>query len=347
MSIELRVAGKDEQDKWDAIVEVSKQGTIFHNWNWMKIVEKHTKSKLYPIIGFKGTTIIGIYPLFYQKKFSFKSVFSPPPKVAVPYLGPVIVDYNKLKQRKKESIFIEFQKKVDEFIKSELKPYYTLISSPPNLPDSRPFKWTGYQVEPKYNYIIDLSKGENYVWEQFKRNLRNDISRAKSREIFVESGFKEEIEWIYDAIAMRYIEQSRVVPISKKYLLDLHESFYPQNMKIFVAKYNETVIGGIINIYYKNKITNWLGNTRANVGGISPNELLHWNAIKWAIEHDLKYYELIGANTERLCHYKSKYNPDLSICFSAKKYSSIMSEWAETAYFNILKPVSEQIKLIK
>ena len=137
-----------------------------------------------------------------------------------------------------------------------------------------------------------------------------------------------------------------MISVSKKYLLDLYDSFYPRNLKIFVIKYNGEFIGGAIKIRYKNMLLSWIGHAKTILRG-TPNELLHWNAIKWAIEHDLKYYELIGANTERLCHYKSKYNPDLSICFSAKKYSSTMSEWAETGYFKILKPVSEQIKLIK
>lgn len=347
MRIELRIAEEDEREKWDALVETSPQGTIFHTWKWLKIMEKHTKSMLYPIIGMKGTTPIGIYPVFYLKNIFFKSVFSPPPWVSVPYLGPVIVDYDELKQDKKEAVFIEFQRKVDAFIQSELKTYFTLISSPPGLLDARPFKRSGYQVEPIYNYIIDLSKGEDYVWEQFKRNLRNDISRAKSREIFVEDGSKDELEWIINAIVTRYEEQNKVTSTSKEYIFDLYKAFYPQNMKIFVAKYNGELIGGIINIYYKNEILNWLGNVKASVEGISPNELLHWEAIKWAIEHDLKYYELIGANTERLCHYKSKYNPDLLICFSAKKYSSIISKLAETAYFKILKPMSAKIKLKK
>lgn len=339
MNIELEIAGEDERDKWDTLVETSPHGTIFHTWEWLKIMEKHMKSRLYPVIGLKGTTMIGIYPLFFLKNYFFKSVFSPPPWVSVPYLGPVIADYNKLKQDRKESIFIEFQKEVDYFIKSELKPYYTQISSPPGLLDARPFKWTGYHIEPIYNYIIDLSKGVDYVWEQFKKNIRQNISRAIRRGISVEEGSKDDLEWIYETFTKRYEEQGRKVSISKRYLLDLYDFFHPQNMKIFVAKYNSELVGGMVDIYYKDKVVSWLGNTKANVENVSPNELLQWGAIKYAIEHGLKYYEEMGANTERLCYYKSKYNPNLSICFSGKKYSSPVSKLAEIAYFKVLKPV--------
>jgi hypothetical protein len=48
MNIELRVAEKNEGKSWDRMVEASTYGTIFHTWKWLKIIEKHTKSKLYP-----------------------------------------------------------------------------------------------------------------------------------------------------------------------------------------------------------------------------------------------------------------------------------------------------------
>jgi len=327
--MEIKIGTREE---WSKLEENLRDGTIFHTWIWLKIVEKHTKSKFYPIIGLKGSTPIGIYPLFYLKNFLFRSVFSPPPWVSVPYLGPAIVDYDKLKQDKKESVFIEFQREVDAFIKSKFKPHHTRIKSPPGLLDARPFKWTGYHVEPVYNYRIDLSKGKDYVWGQFKKHLRQNINRAKNRGFYVEEGSKEELEWIYETIATRYEKQDRVISIPKKYLYDLYNAFYPQNMKIFVAKYNGEVVSGMVDIYYKEKVLSWLGNGKANVEGVSPNELLQWESIKYAIEHGLKHYEEMGANTERLCRYKSKYNPDLSIYFSAKKYSSIIPRLAEIVY---------------
>jgi len=344
MSIKLRVTEEDERDKWDAMVEASPHGAIFHTWKWLKIMEKHTGSKLYPLIGLKGTTPIGVFPLFYQKKFLIKAVFSPPPNMAIHHLGPLLVDYDNLKQDKKESIFIEFQKQVDDFISSELKPNYIHISSPSGLLDSRPFKWTGYQVEPMYNYLIDLSKGKDYVWGQFKKRLRQNINRAEKRGISIEEGSKEELEMIYDSFIARYEEQHKIPSLSKGYLLDLYEVFSPKNLNIFIAKYKEEFAGGIIDIYYKDKVVSWLGNAKANVDGISPNEIVQWEAIKWAIEHGFKYYEELGGNTPRLCPFKTKYNPNLSIYFSAKKYSSFFIKQLETVYRQMFKPVYEKLK---
>ena len=122
MEIDLKIAAEDEAAVWDKIVDSSPHSTIFHTWKWLKITEKHSRSRLYPVMGYKGTTVIGIYPLFFQKMFGISCVFSPPPATAVPFLGPIIVGYDALKQNKKESVFLNFQKSIDEFIFSELNP---------------------------------------------------------------------------------------------------------------------------------------------------------------------------------------------------------------------------------
>lgn len=346
MVIELKIAKGKDREEWDRLVESSPHGTIFHTWKWLKITEKHTKSKLYPIIGYKGTTPIGIFPLFYQKKFLVKTVFSPPPHTGIPHLGPALVDYDKLKQDKKESVFIEFQKQVDEFIYSKIKPNYVFISSSPGLIDSRPFKWTGYQVEPVYDYLVDLGKGMDYVWKEFKKPLRDDIKKAEKSGVCMEEGSKEELCFVYDSSVRRYQEQSKMINLPLEYLLDLYDSFYPRNLRIFVARYHEELVGGIIATCYRDKISFWIGAAKPNLRNISPNDLVQWEAMKWASEQGFRYYEEIGAGVERLCRYKSKYNPDLSVYFSVRKYSSFMFKWLETSYIQILKPIYAKFKLM-
>jgi len=73
--VELKIAKNEDSEAWNNIVENSPQGTIFHTWKWLKIVEKHTNSKLYPIIGYKGTEPVGVYPLFFVKKKGIRLVF--------------------------------------------------------------------------------------------------------------------------------------------------------------------------------------------------------------------------------------------------------------------------------
>jgi len=350
--VELKVGREEDAELWDRLVESSPHGTIFHTWKWLKIAEKHTNSRLYPLIGYKGTEPVGIFPLFFQRKTFLKMVFSPPPHTAIPYLGPVLVNYDKLKQHKKENSFLEFQREVDRFLKDKLRAEYVYISLPPGLSEPRPFKWTGYEVEPAYGYLNDLSNGIDNLWKNFEKKLRGDIERGKRRGITVEEGDKEEVGIIYDLLLDRYAEQNKIVTVPKEYLFDVYDSFF-QNIKVFVAKYKGEIVSGLIDIHgtdihNRDRAATWIGNPRPKFKiSPSPNDLLTWEAMKYACEHGFKYYETIGtAGDERLHNYYSKFNPELLVRFSMRKYSSFIPKLMEMAYIKT-KPVYWRIKFIK
>jgi len=346
MSITLEIT--KDKELWNKLVEKSPHGTLFHTWKFLKIVEKHTNSKLYPIIGMKGTTPVGIYPLFLQKKFFLRLVFSPPPHVAVPYLGPAFIDYDKLKQSKKESIFVEFQEEVDEFLEYELSADYVSVYTPPNLPDSRPFRWSNYNIAPLYGYITKLNKDYNHIWKKLKKNLRRSIKKTKERgNVTISDGSKHELNILYELLTERYRVQGKVVKVSKDYLIDVFNLLHPNNMEIVIATYNNEIVTGVINLLYKSRLSSWIGSPKPNLMGIGVTDLVHWEIIKNACKRGLKEYEEVGAGTERLCKYKSKFNPELFVHFSCKRYISIKSNLAESLYFNILKPVHTKIKLLK
>jgi len=332
MEIELKIA-KDEKE-WDELVNRSPHGYIFHTWRWLKIVEKHTNSRLYPLIGMKGNTPIGIYPLFYFKKKGVKLALSPPPKSLLLYMGPALVDFEKMKQSRRESLLVEFQHAVDNFIASDLRCNYVRIRTPPGFIDTRPLRWSGYDVEPLYTYMIDLSKGVEHLWRGLSRKLRVSIERAKREGVSVESGDKEDLEFLRTSLYARFEEQG-LKPSKdyyKDYLSELYDAFYPQNMKIFIAKYKGERMGGLVVLCYKSWSALWIGVPKTNLRGIYPNDLAQWEAIRWACSHGLRVYEEIDAGDDpRLRHFKAKFNPEPAIWFSAVKYSSPLFKVLEKA----------------
>ena len=325
MNIEVRKVEKERIEDWNKVANSSPHSTLFHTWEWLKIAEKQTNSKLYPLIGYKGTEPIGIYPLFLIKKKGVKLVFSPPSNALLLYLGPAFLNFDRMKQSRRESLFTDFQTEVDEFITSELKGNYTRIRIAPGLLDSRPLRWSGYEVDPFYTYVIDISKGVDYVWTGLNRKLRVSIEKTKREGVSVEMGDKEDLEFIRSSLATRFEEQGFKPrkDYYKAYLADLYNAFYPENMNIFVAKYKGERVGGLVVLYYKDWSALWIGIPKTELKGIYPNDLAQWEAIKWACEHGFKFYEEMDAGDDpRLRHFKAKFNPELAPWFSATKYSS-------------------------
>ena len=342
MTIDLKIASEKDAEEWDTLVESSPHGTLFHTWKWLKIMEKNSGSKLYPMIGYKGGEIIGIFPLFQKNKKILRGVYSPIGGVETLYQGPVLVEKSK-RQSKKESEFTEFIKQIDQFILAILKSNYISLSSPPGLFDCRAFKWNGYQAEPRYTYVIDLTDGEEEVWNSFNKQHRNDIKRVNKKGIYIEEGFsKEDVGNIYNLLLKRRTEQGIPTTSSEEYLLDIYNSFYPENLKIFVAKFDNRIVSGLFSILYKNKASIWVGTPRSIVNGTSPNDLLIWEAIRYACDHGFEYYEEIGANSKKLCKFKSKFNPDPVIYFSYRKYSPFVKYLLKPLY-QIVKPKLKEI----
>ena len=329
MNIEVKIAENEELKNWNALIEASPYGTIFHTLDWLRIAEKHTNSKLYPLIGLKGEKIIGLFPIFYEEKGPLKMVFSPPPKVGIPYMGPVLLDYEKLKQEKKESLIVNFVAGVDKYIQNIFKPHYTYFTLPPGLIDCRPFKWLGYQAKPVYSYLLDISVGLSDLESDFSIQARRNVKKAEKDELNLELGSEEELELLYNRLYDRYAKQGRNIPISKGYLLDVFNRFFPENFKVFVVWLRDEIVSSGVKLCYKDRIIDWIGQPKTTMR--TANDFLHWGVMKWGFEHKFSYYEILGANTQSICQFKSKFNPCLELYFEIKK-STITGIVAEKIY---------------
>jgi len=329
MTIELKIADEKDAEEWNKLVDISPHGTIFHTWKWLKIAEKYTSFKLYPIIGYKGTEPIGIFPLFYQRKALLKMVFSPPPHAAIPYLGPLLVEYDELKQNKKEDNLTGFQNSANLFIYKELRANYININLPLGLIDARPFIWGGYSADPNYHYSFDLSLGKSVLWQSLKKQTRKNIKNAVDKVELTE-GKSTDLRFIYSSLERRYKEQNRVFGESFDYINDVYLN-YSNNLQILMAKIDGEPIATLVNIFYKDKMLSWVGNAKTNLSGVYPNDLLMWKSIEYGCGEGYQIFYEIGANTPRLAQYKSNFNPSLVVGFTIKK-SSPITKVIERAY---------------
>ena len=333
--MELKVIGESEKEIWDRVVFESPQGTLFHTWKWLKIVEDYSKkivlgktykAQLFPLMVFEKSEIVGILPVFLYDIPFFKTVLSPATGVENLYLGPVLHNPEKFNQNKQQTRLLEFQNQIDSFIKNTLKARFILIKTSPGLTDLRPFKWSGYEVEPQYTYELDLTIGKEKIWNEFSRRLKQDINQVKKNGISVEIGSRDDFEFIYDSLKKR-----ARINAEKEYILEIFDTFAPSNLTIFIVKHEDRKISGLAVICYKSKVWFWLGNPRMTDNGPSPNTLMFWEAINWAIEHGFENLEIIGADTRDLFSFKRKFG-GTPILFFKTRWLSPGFKSLESAY---------------
>jgi hypothetical protein len=324
----------ENKDVWDKFVDESCYGLLFHKWDFLKIMEKHTNYKLLQYGIYNGDTLICIFPLFFKKYNGLKTIFSPPPRTGVPNLGFVMSqEFDILKQNKKETYLNIVVREFNEEMK-KISPNYVSISLVPNFLDVRSFKWINYCEEAHFTYVIDLSISLDEIWNSLKKELRKQIKQAD--ELNLKLLKSDDVSVFYELEKKRYEGQGLRFPIiNKNYLEDLLKA-YPEYLGLFyLYDSDDEVIGIQICCEYKDRFMFWMGGVKPQKK-IHSNEYLTWEFIKKAKNAGYRKLEITGAGVKNICEFKSKFNPGLEIDFRLYKKDNF-GKFAEWVYLNILK----------
>lgn len=315
----------EDQEQWDSFILKSPFGHIFHLFDFLKIVERHTRFQLFPYGITQGEKLVAVIPLFYQKRYGLRFILSPPPKTAIPHLG-IVLDgsINTLNQTKKEHLLHQIS---DELI-SEIDSFSTnlvYISNPPDEIDFRNFLWRGYDLKPGYTYYLDLNPSIDEILGGFTRQRRQSIKKAEQQGFEVRTG--GDLSVLFHDLERRYREQGLSLPLtSKEYLADLHSTF-PDHFKLYTVEKEGTIEGLILTTRYKD-VKLWVG-----AGSV---ELLIWNIIRDAKRDGFPYCEFVGANTGNLCKFKNQFNPSLKVYYEIYNRDTI-GKISEYFYVHLMK----------
>jgi len=325
----------DDSILWDEFVDQSPYGTIFHKWGFLKTIEKHTGYTLLSYGMYVKNRLICIFPAFLKTNYGVNVVLSPPPRTGVPYMGFLMgSDYDALTQSGKEvrmkEMTQEVAKKLDEF-----SPIYVSFQLVPAFSDIRGFKWSGYSVEPLFTYYLPTDSSLDEIFKGFSRSTRNLVKKIIDNKFNMEMRESTDFAPFFEILSRRYGEQSMRFPlISIEYLEDLL-GLYPDNIKLYyVYDENKNIIGSNLAIIYKGKVVSWLGTPKPEVD-LPVNDLIFWELIKISKDTN-SVFEIGGADTERLCAFKSRFNPSLETNYRVFRRRNIgaVAEWV---YMNVYK----------
>ncbi|CAJ35720.1 GNAT family N-acetyltransferase [Methanocella arvoryzae] len=328
MTIELI----DDKQLWDDFVEASPYGLLFHRWEFLKLIEKHSGYKLLPYGVYLGNELICVFPLFLRKYPGLKMVFSPPPQTAVPYLGPVMTPaYDTIRQRSKEHYMSMVAGDIHEQI-DRISPGYTHFVWVPGLLDVRPFKWNGYSAESLFTYTIDLTRPLDEIWKGFGKDCRERI-RDFSRVSFTQEE-SDDLTTFYRLSEELYGQQGLSLPLLGQQYLEEVMRLFPDNLKMYFLRRDGEIVDIEGTYAYKNHFKLLWGISNEKYRG--HQEYHTWDLIKKAKERGFKEFEIVGANTRRISHYQSKFNPSMSMYFSVQKMNAIGSV-ARWSYQNLIR----------
>lgn len=310
MSVTVQVADADARDRWNGWVERSPHGTVFHQIEFLRVLERHADATLHLLVGYKGEQPIGFFPVFEQRKGPMTTVSSPPSGLGVPHLGPALLAGGR-KQRKRERLNVRFAEACFDWLDAEVDPSFVHVVTSAGYDDVRPFQWNDYDVTPRYTYELDLSKGTDALLDSVSRDARTSVTGEADCEI--EPADDAGIAYIVDRVNDRYSADDGGLQLDLDYVRDVFDALPDGQARANLARVDGDPVSGRLQFRFDGTLRFWQGSPKPDERVDAPvNDLLNWAVIAGAADDGLARCDLTGANTRRVCRYKAKFNPRVS-----------------------------------
>jgi hypothetical protein len=289
--------------------------SVFHTPEALEVLEKHSPGDLRLYGGFKGEQPIALLPVFVRRNAVGRAVLSPPPSRNVPNLGPILMPTSP-KRLKRERVNRRFTQQIlEECGVDSRRTLFRMICSPPYR-DPRPYSWADLDVETTFTYVLDIdSSTPDELMDSFSSSLRREIRNAEELDIRVGVENEDAVPDIYDLVQSRYRDQGESTPLTAEYVDDVATELGDRSRVYVVRAPDGEFLNGIVVLYSNDTAYFWLGGTRTTYEDVSINSLLHWRIITDIAEdpelESISEFDLVGANTERLCKYKAKFGAEL------------------------------------
>ncbi|WP_255171664.1 lipid II:glycine glycyltransferase FemX [Natrononativus amylolyticus] len=312
MSVEIRELDcRADAEEWNRYVERADGTNPFYRAEALALQAEDTGTTVYLLAGFKGQEAVGLFPVFEYSKGPLTGVFSPAPYSWSCYLGPSLLNVDKLKQRKADRRTRRFVEGCLEWIDAELSPLYCKFVAA-EFDDLRPFTWNDYDVRPGYTYVVDLEGTEEELLGRFSSDARSNVRNADREEYVVEEGDGDDVDRIVEQVRARYESQDRPFQLSPAFARSLYEKLPEGAVRPYTCRADGEFLGGILVVESATTRYRWQGGVKPDADvDLSINDLLDWYVMRDGLRDGLERYDLVGAGVPSINRYKAKFNPRL------------------------------------
>ena len=205
----LRYLEECEYPLWDALVEVSPQGSVFCRSWWLKAV-----GNARVLACFSGKQIVAGIPLHFER-----------------HLGIPVCTMPKLTQswgiilpppKGKRVTAVSRETKILRTFATALSRYKLFFQAfHPSLSNWLPFYWSGFRQTTRFTYVIDDLSDLNRVWHEMSDIARGKIRKAQRAGLTV---VPCSIEEVYRCECLSYRRHGKMPPHSESLLKDVHNA---------------------------------------------------------------------------------------------------------------------------
>jgi hypothetical protein len=321
--ITTTIAGR----QWNDLLSETPQATPYHQYEFLETLASYTNTTLHPLVGLQNDRPIGLFPVFEKSLGPLTALLSPAPKLKARYLGPLLLETGSpTATERRNHAFVDATLSC---LESRFAPNYMHFRTTPAYSDHRPFRWAGFEANPQYSYLVDLSPDPSTLLDQFSSDARNNI-RTSTSDIRIGEADETAIPPLVDQLQARHETRNESYHVTAAFVTDLYDRLPDGVVRPYTVRRDDTILGGMITLEYGDTVHRWQGGVKPDVD-LPVNDLLDWHIMQRAAERDCRYYDLVGANHRSIARYKAKFDPEL-VTFQSLVKSSAMMEFGSRIY---------------
>lgn len=142
------------------------------------------------------------------------------------------------------------------------------------------------------SYVIDLRPGIDAIWKGLASHCRTHIRKAEKEGVVIrEASGPDDLATYYRMHCETY-GRSGLAPHPEAYFQRIWEDFIPAGFaRVFFAERDGKVIAADNETTFKRAMGGWTAAGMIEGSKIGANNLLHWHAIRWAVENGYDWYD--------------------------------------------------------
>ena len=257
-------------EDWEKYVNSSPVTVFSHHIGWKYVVEETYGHKAVYLMAYRLGQVAGVLPLFLVRSKLFGRFL-----VSSPYLtfGGIACE--------DETVSAAL---VDGAIRigRDLQVHYVEIRN------ERPCRSLPYTNSKYYTLILDLSMGEDKIWNSHLHpTVRRNVRKAKQAGLKIVEGES----YLDEFVAINRKNMQRLgTPAHGRLFFHNIKKFFPDSILLMVCS-EGTCIGGTLLIRFKDTILMpWIASL-SEYFTMRPNNLLYWEAVSHACQEGFRYLD--------------------------------------------------------
>lgn len=311
-SLEIRVVRQIDETRWKEFVDRAPQGNIFHAPEMFQVFSRTRgyRPELWAALRQNDDVLALMIPV----EIRLGRLLPRLTNRAIVYGSVLVTPEPESAQGLEQLLSAYLAITGNSMLFTELRNLSDLKAIQPVL------KQFGFTYEDHLNYLIDLNRSADEVFQSIGKRTRKNIRHGLNRgRVSVEElTDRTQVGACYDLIRQTY-RRARV-PLADKSLFEAaFDVLYPRRMARFtLARVDSVPAATSVELIYKEVIYGWYSGMDRAFSEYVPNELLMWNILDWGARSGYKVYDFGGAGKPdevfSVRDFKAKFGGEL-VCY--------------------------------